>query len=70
MLMGGREVTVVNCVKEDDGPGHKAIKQVRRGAGPGLHGRPFLCLPPASPPPAHGHLIRPPPRHALIHRPT
>ena len=30
MLMGGRQVTVVNCVKEDDGPGHKSIKQVGR----------------------------------------
>ena len=29
MLMGGRDPTVINCVKEDDGPGHKAIKQAR-----------------------------------------
>lgn len=28
LLMGGKDVAMINCVKEDDGPGHKAIKQV------------------------------------------
>ena len=26
MLMGGRQVTVVNCVKEDDGPAHRLCR--------------------------------------------
>lgn len=30
MLMGGGDVASVDCVRDEDGPGHKSIKQVRR----------------------------------------
>ena len=31
MLMGGKDVAFVDCVKGDDGPSHKSIKQARFG---------------------------------------
>lgn len=33
MLMGGGDVANVDCVRDEDGPGHKSIKQVRLWGG-------------------------------------